>query len=134
MLTSRLTHLTLRAAAVFALLVTSAGTAAAQKAKIQDDQAAGKSVLTLAREDPESMLKGIALNAIEKKAVRDIERRFAKEFNALEWEFKAALKAGKKDAPVFAKVEVLRSQQRSELRSILTKEQQAAFDSNMAAQ
>ena len=132
--TSHLARFTIRAAALGAILASTAGIALAQQVTPPaGERAAGKSILTLAREDPQTLTKGIQLNALEKKAVRDIERRFTKEFNALEWEFKAALKAGKTNAPVFAKVEALRGQQRSEIRSILTKEQQAAFDANMTA-
>jgi Spy/CpxP family protein refolding chaperone len=99
---------------------------AARERKIEHD--AFKS----ADHEPKSALKGIKLTDEQKLATKAIEKRYADQFKALQKADKAADKAGTDDVTLAAKVDALRLQERAELRNVLTTEQQAEFDRNLA--
>lgn len=106
-------------------------TAAAARADARDRKAE-KSAVQSARHEPKSLLKGIKLTDAEKQSTRDIEKKYDAQFKEMEKADKVADKAGTPDASFVAKMDVLRMQERAELRAALTPAQQVEFDRNVA--
>ena len=85
-----------------------------------------------AREEPGKLLKGIKLTKAERKSVNDVEKKYRTQLTDLEKQEDAAEKAGKPDTDFASKVTALKTQERAEIRALLTADQAAAFDKNAA--
>lgn len=157
---SRLHHIAIRATILGALVAGTAGAAIAQQVKppvvtkgsvksnpkadkgqataeaaraSARDRKATKDAFKAARLEPKSLLRGIKFTSMEKRMNRDITKRYAREYKALEKANKVAVKAGTPDAAIMTKIDVLRVQERAELRAVLTPEQRVRFDANSTA-
>jgi len=93
-----------------------------------------------AAHDQKHLTKGIKLTLAEKKQIKAIEKKFDAQFRSLRKSELAADKAAKKngtadnDATFAAQLSQLTTQERAEMRAVLTPQQQSIFDSNVAKQ
>jgi hypothetical protein len=93
-----------------------------------------------AAHDQKHLTKGIKLTSAEKKQLKAIEKKYDAQFRSLRKSELAADKAAKKngtpdnDAAFLAQLSQLESQERAEMRAVLTSQQQSIFDSNVAKQ
>jgi hypothetical protein len=91
-----------------------------------------------AAHDQKHLTKGIKLTSAEKKQLKAIEKRYDAQFRSLRKSERAADRAAKKngttddDAAFSAQLSQLRTQERAEMRAVLTSQQQSIFDSNVA--
>jgi hypothetical protein len=87
--------------------------------------------------DQELATKGIKLTSAEKKQLKAIETKYDKDYRDLRQKEKAADKAAKKngtvesDATFESQLSQLQTQERAEMRGVLTPQQQSIFDSNV---
>lgn len=81
---------------------------------------------TMAQRSSDRLLEGITLTAAQSDSVKAIDTRYASDVTAI---FQAANgdRAGLRD-----KLMPLRAKQRADIRALLTPDQQAAFDKNVA--
>ena len=109
------------------------GQATAEKARTEArEEKAERSALESARHEPKSSLKGIKLTDAQKTSAKEIEKKYAEQYKDMEKAEKASDKKGTEDATFASKVDALRTQERAELRALLTPEQQVLFDKNIA--
>jgi hypothetical protein len=104
---------------------------AAKTADKKEDKAEA-TALKNARSEPKALLKGIKLSKTEKKSVDDIQKKYDAQLKDLETQEKAAEKAGTPDATLVAKIDAVRTQERADLRGVLTADQATTFDKNVA--
>jgi hypothetical protein len=87
--------------------------------------------------DQKLATKGIKLTSAEKKQLKAIETKYDKDYRDLRQKEKAADKAAKKngtvesDATFESQLSQLQTQERAEMRGVLTPQQQSIFDSNV---
>lgn len=87
--------------------------------------------------DQKLVTKGIKLTSAEKKQLKAIEKKYDKDYRDLRQKEKAADKAAKKngtvesDATFESQLSQLQTQERAEMRGVLTPQQQSIFDSNV---
>lgn len=80
------------------------------------------------------LVKGAKLSGDERRQVRAIDKKYEAQIRALRKEEKAADKMGAdNDAAYNARVTALTTQERAEIRAVLSPTQQARFDANVAA-
>lgn len=88
--------------------------------------------------DQKHLTKGIRLTSAEKKQVKAIEKKYDADYRALRQKERADEKAAKKngttetDAAFQSQVSQLQTQERADLRAVLTAQQQSIFDSNVS--
>ena len=88
--------------------------------------------------DQKHLTKGIRLTSAEKKQVKAIEKKYDADYRALRQKEKADEKASKKngttetDAAFQSQISQLQTQERADLRAVLTVQQQSIFDSNVS--
>jgi len=88
--------------------------------------------------DQKHLTKGIRLTSAEKKQVKAIEKKYDADYRALRQKERADEKASKKngttetDAAFQAQVSQLQTQERADIRAVLTAQQQSIFDSNVS--
>lgn len=101
-------------------------------AKIADkkEDAAERGSIKAARNEQKELLTGIKLSRTEKKTVDDIEKKYESQLKDLEKQQTAAEKSGTPDASIASKIETLRTQERTDLRAVLTPAQTTQFDKN----
>src|SRR2546428_3460366 len=86
------------------------------------------------------LTKGIKLTSAEKKQIKAIEKKYDAQFRSLRKSELAADKGAKKngttddDAAFSAQLTQLQTQERADMRAVLTSQQQSIFDSNVAKQ
>ena len=86
------------------------------------------------------LTKGIKLTSAEKKQMKAIEKKYDAQFRSLRKSELAADKAAKKngttddDASFSAQLSQLQTQERADMRAVLTSQQQSIFDSNVTKQ
>jgi len=110
--------------------------AAADKAAGATDKkedASERAAIKAARNEPNALLKGITLSKSEKTSVDDIEKKYDKQLKDLEKQEDAAEKAGTSDASIASKIQALRTQERTDLRAVLTTAQMTQFDKNASS-
>lgn len=100
--------------------------AAASPAMAQGGMGGPPNPSAMAQRMSDRMLQGITLSAAQTDSVKAIDTRYANDMSAV---FQSA--AGDRTA-MREKMTPLRERQRTELRGILTAEQQAVFDKNIA--
>ena len=85
--------------------------------------------------EPRNLLKGIKLTKQEKQQVNDVRKRYAAQLKQLKKQDEANEKTATADneAAELQQIDQLRTQERSDLRAVLTADQQARFDKNAAA-
>lgn len=98
---------------------------AAAPAMAQGGMGGPPNAATMAQRSSDRMLQGITLSAAQTDSVKAIDARYANDMTAI---FQAS--SGDR-AAMREKMTPLRERQRTELRGILTAEQQAAFDKNI---
>lgn len=118
-------------------------TAESKRADARDDKAARaadqlrdkveKTAWKEAYGEPKALLKGVKLSSAERKTVREIEKKYSDQLKDLQKQENAAEKAGTPDPAIISKIDALRLQERADLRAVLTTEQQAQYDKNVAA-
>ncbi len=87
--------------------------------------------------DQKLVTKGIRLTSAEKKQVKAIEKKYDADYRSLRQNELAANKAAKKngtaesDATFDSQLSQLQTQERSDMRSVLTPQQQSIFDSHV---
>ena len=106
-------------------------TAEASRTDAKADKAEAAAMKS-ARSEPKALLKGIKLSKTEKTSVGAIQKKYDTQLKDLEKQAKAADKAGTPDATLVAKIDALRTQERTDLRAALTPDQATAFDKNVA--
>lgn len=109
---------------------TDAGEDKAAKTAVKKEDAAERASIKAARNEPKELLEGIKLSKTEKKAVDDIEKKYESQLKDLERQQTAAEKSGTPDASITSKIETLRTQERTDLRAVLTPAQTTQFDKN----
>ena len=85
--------------------------------------------------EPRNLLRGIKLTKQEKQQVNDVRKRYATQLKQLKKQDEANEKtatAENEDAEL-QQIDQLRTQERSDIRAILTADQQAKFDKNATA-
>jgi len=86
------------------------------------------------------LTKGIKLTSAEKKQIKAIEKKYDAQFRSLRKSELAADKGAKKngttdvDAAFSAQLSQLQTQERADMRAVLTSQQQSIFDSNVTKQ
>ena len=82
---------------------------------------------------PKGWLKGVKLTKAERTQVNTIEKKYNAQIASMKKDHLVAEKAGKEDdSQLVAKVQAVVDQEKTELRGVLTADQQARFDSNVA--
>ncbi len=104
---------------------------AARTAEKKED-AAERASIKAARNEPKELLEGIKLSKTEKKAVEDLEKKYEGQLKDLEKQRTAAEKSGTPDASIASKIATLRTQERTDLRAVLTPAQTTQFDKNVS--
>ncbi len=104
----------------FAIVVAGAAVASAQGAPTQQGQGAGRR--------PNMQLNGIELTDAQKVKFEEIQKKYQPEMQAI----RESMMNGGDRADAMKKMTELRDKSGAELRAILTTEQQAVFDKNMA--
>ncbi len=79
------------------------------------------------------LLKGIKLTSAQRKAFAELQRKYDAQLKTLDKQEDAAEKSGKADSTLTAQVVSLRTQERSDIRALLTAAQQQQFDKNASA-
>jgi hypothetical protein len=93
-----------------------------------------------AANDQKHLTKGIKLTSSEKKQLKAIEKKYDAQFRSLRKSEEAADRAARKngtaenDASFSAQLSQLETQERADMRAVLTPQQQSIFDSNVAKQ
>lgn len=105
----------------------------AAKVERKADERAEKSAKDALKDQPKELLKGIKLTKEEKASVKVIEKKTDEQIEALEKQEKAAEKAGTPMKDLAQRLNALRERERTELRAVLTPEQQTRFDANAAS-
>jgi hypothetical protein len=105
----------------------------AARAADKKEDAAERTMFKSARSQPKELLKGIKLTSDERKSVEGIEKKYDGQIKDLEKQEDAAEKAGKPDTTIASKIAALRTQERADLRGVLTPDQATQFDKNAAA-
>lgn len=88
--------------------------------------------------DQKRLTKGIRLTPAEKKQVKAIEKKYDENYRDLRQKQKADDKAAKKngttetDAAFQSQISQLQTQERADMRAVLTVQQQSIFDSNVS--
>jgi hypothetical protein len=88
--------------------------------------------------DQKLLTKGIRLTSAEKKQVKAIEKKYDADYRDLRQKEKAADKAAKKngttetDAAFQSQLLQFQTQERTDMRAVLTVQQQSIFDSNVS--
>lgn len=88
--------------------------------------------------DQKLLTKGIRLTSAEKKQFKAIEKKYDADYRDLRQKEKAADKAAKKngttetDAPFQSQLLQFQTQERTDMRAVLTVQQQSIFDSNVS--
>jgi hypothetical protein len=93
---------------------------------------AERSAWKIAKSEPKALLKGINVSKEERAELNLIEKRYKDEFKSLDTEQRAAVKAGKGDANIIARIDVARMRERADLRGRLTPAEQVRFDLNVS--
>lgn len=104
---------------------------AAKTAEKKED-ATERASIKAARSEPKELLDGIKLSKTEKKSVDDIEKKYEGQLKDLENQQTAAEKSGTPDASIASKIAALRTQERTDLRAVLSPAQSTQFDKNAA--
>lgn len=87
-----------------------------------------------AHDQSSRLLKGVKLTAAERQLVKEIDKKYETQLKALKKDEKSADKAGTdNDAAYAQKVAALATQERADIRAVLSASQQARFDANVAA-
>jgi len=107
-------------------------TAEAKRTEAREDKAE-RAAMKSAKDEPKKVLKGIKLSKAERTSVEGIEKNYSGQLKDLEKQEDAAEKSGKPDATIVSKIDALRTQERAELRAVLTPDQATRFDKNAAA-
>ena len=87
--------------------------------------------------DQKHVMKGIRLTSAEKKQIKTIEKKYDADYRSLRQKELAADKAAKKngtaesDVTFESQLSQLQTQERSDMRAVLTPQQQSVFDSNV---
>ncbi len=79
------------------------------------------------------LLKGIKLTSAEKKEIAELQRKYDAQLKTLDKQEDAAEKGGKPDSALTARIVSLSTQERSDIRALLTAAQQQEFDKNASA-
>jgi len=103
------------------------------KAAEKKEEKAERAEVKAAREEPGQLLKGIKLTKAERKSVNEVEKKYRDQLKDLEKQENEAEKAGKPTADFATKVTALRTQERADIRAVLTPEQATQFDKNATA-
>jgi Spy/CpxP family protein refolding chaperone len=106
-------------------------TAESKRAKAREDKAE-RAETKAAREEPGRLLKGIKLTKAERTSVNDVEKKYRAQLKDLEKQEDAAEKAGTPMADFATRVTALRTQERADIRAVLTPAQATQFDKNAA--
>ena len=85
-----------------------------------------------AREEPGRLLKGIKLTKAERTSVNDVEKKYRDQLKDLEKQEDAAEKAGTPMTDFATRVTAVRTQERADIRAVLTPAQATQFDKNAA--
>jgi hypothetical protein len=85
-----------------------------------------------ARSQSERLTRRIKLTADEREQLSAIRKSYDKKYKDLEKQDRAADKAGQSETAIMQQLEQLRTQERSEIRELLTATQQRQFDKNAA--
>lgn len=104
----------------------------AANAAEKKENKAERAEVKAAREEPGQLLKGIKLTKAERKSVDGVEKKYRDQLKDLEKQENQAEKAGKPTADFATKVTALRTQERADIRAVLTPDQAAVFDKNAA--
>jgi hypothetical protein len=102
----------------------------AAKTTEKKEDATERASIKAARGEPKELLNGIRLSKTEEKSVDDIEKKYESQLKDLEKQETAAEKSGTPDASIASKIETLRTQERADLRAVLTPAQTTQFDKN----
>ena len=105
----------------------------AAKTTEKKEDATERASIKAARSEPKQLLEGIKLSKAEEKSVDGIEKKYDTQLKDLEKQETAAEKSGASDVSITSKIEALRTQERSDLRAVLTPAQTTQFDKNVTA-
>lgn len=97
-----------------------------------DERAQHESFKT-ARQQSSRLTNGVKLTSAQRRQFESMRKRYDAQYRALEKQERRLDKANQSDAAVLQQLEALRLKERTDLRAILTPEQQAIFDRNAAA-
>ena len=111
---------------------TEAGERKAANAAPKKEDKAERAEIKAAHEEPGQLLKGIKLTRAERKSVNDVEKKYRDQLKDLSKQEDDAEKAGKPSADFASKVAALRTQERADIRALLTASQATQFDKNAA--
>jgi Spy/CpxP family protein refolding chaperone len=82
----------------------------------------------------EMLLKDITLTADQQAKLKEVQEKYDPQMAKMREEMMAARQSGQQMGPeAMQKMNALRTEQRDSIRAILTEEQQAVFDKNVAA-
>jgi Spy/CpxP family protein refolding chaperone len=124
--------------ASLALVTLSGRAAVAQKPTVAQstkkaerrEEKAEKSEFKMAREQNKRLLKGIKLTAAQKEQVKDIVKKHGEHYKSIEKQERDADKAGQPSEQFMTQLQQMREQEKTDLRAVLTPDQQARFDQN----
>ena len=102
------------------------------KAAEKKEEKAERAEVKAAREEPGQLLKGIKLTKAERKSVEDVEKKYRAQIKDLEKQEDAAEKAGTPMTDFGTRLTALRTQERADIRAVLTADQATQFDKNAA--
>lgn len=110
---------------------------AARKAEHGAERVENRAEHTALREahvQSSALLRGVRISGAERRQVREIDKRYEAQIRALRKDEKSSDKAGTdNDAAYTARVAALTTQERADIRAVLTPAQQVRFDANVAA-
>lgn len=143
-------HLTIAVAVLIAIAVVTPGVSMAQSTPPKVSKKEAKAQAKAAKEEKKSeleargervnakderkaLLAGILLTKTQKASVTEIQQRYDQQMKDLNAQLKASEKGGTADPKLVAKADALMSQERTDIRAVLSGAQVAQFEKNIQA-